>query len=58
MGLLESDGKVEERYAAIDSQFFDDDYLFLKLQRDLPRWVHRVQEGLNIKLEDLAEMPL
>lgn len=58
VGLLESDGKVGTQYAAIDSQFFDDDYLFLKLQRDLPRWVHRVQEGLNIKLEDLAAMPL
>lgn len=62
LGLLKSDGLIEgTHYAVITLHFWAPltaEYFFLYLQKNLPRYLHRVQEGLNIKMKDIENMPI
>lgn len=58
VGLLKSSGKVGSQYAVIYDTIPDSRWLFFYLKTLTPWWFRRVQEGLNIKLEDVANIPL
>ncbi|WP_279572493.1 N-6 DNA methylase [Volucribacter amazonae] len=58
VGLLTSSGEVGTQYAVVNSLYFDDVYLFYLIKLRLPRHLHRVQEGLNVKFEDVLTMPI
>ena len=58
VGLLKSSGKVGSQYAVIYDTIPDSRWLFFYLKTLTPWWFHRVQEGLNIKLEDVENIPL
>ena len=59
IGLLESDGEVPSHYAcAIPKNDIHSGFLFYMLKRNAPKHFHRVQEGLNLKLEDIATIPV
>lgn len=58
IGQLTSDGEVDEKYAVINSLLFDDDYLFNLLKLRVPKHFHRVQEGLNVKFEEILKIPI
>lgn len=58
VGLLKSSGEVGSQYAAI--QLYDFIYpifAFYFLKRAIPRHFHRVQEGLNVPLEEIGNCP-
>lgn len=59
IGLLESDGEVQSHYACIiyDGSF-EPGFLFEMLKKNSPRHFHRVQEGLNLKLQDIQTIPI
>lgn len=57
-GLLKSNGEVGSQYAVIEWVIPISPYFaFLVLKKTVPRWFARVQEGLNVKLEDIQNMP-
>ncbi|HFI0682445.1 TPA: SAM-dependent DNA methyltransferase [Streptococcus suis] len=59
MGVLESDGYVETHYACICPHWsVDSDCLALALSLTINPWFARVKEGLNVTLEDIADMPI
>ena len=58
VGLLKSSGKVGSQYAVIYDTIPPGEWLFYYLKTITPWWFHRVQEGLNIKLEDVENIPL
>lgn len=59
IGLLESDGEVLPKYACvIPNDNCQSEFLFYMIKRNTPRHFHRVQEDLNLKLEDIASIPV
>lgn len=60
VGLLKSNGEVGSQYAVavIDYRAGDSGYWFYYLKQAIPKWFRRVQEGLNAKLEDIADIPV
>ncbi|MEQ3505766.1 SAM-dependent DNA methyltransferase [Enterococcus cecorum] len=58
VGLLKSSGKVGSQYAVIYDTIPPGEWLFYYLKTITPWWFHRIQEGLNIKLEDVENIPL
>lgn len=58
IGMLKSSGEVEDKYATIStSAFINPEFAFYYLQTEMPRHINRVQEGLNIKLEEIGNCP-
>lgn len=58
VGLLKSSGEVGSQYAVVEWMIpVVPHFAFLILQQTVPRWFVRVQEGLNVKLEDIQNMP-
>ena len=61
-GLLTSDGVVGSQYAVITFHYWlgeqFPEYVFNYLHTIIPHWFSMRQEGLNIKLEDIEQMPL
>ena len=58
IGMLKSSGEVEDKYATIStSAFINPEFAFYFLQTEMPRHINRVQEGLNIKLEEIGNCP-
>ena len=46
---------VEDKYAVVILKDYINNYLaFSWLQMEIPRFFHRVQEGLNVKLEEIG----
>lgn len=59
IGLLKSSGEIPSHYAVIvPNEDYYGPYLFLMLQLVVKKWFARVQEGLNVKLEDIKSMPI
>lgn len=59
IGMLTSTGKVAPQYACIYGvRGYTQPYLKLLMQHNAPRYFARVQEGLNLKLEDIEGFPL
>lgn len=56
IGLLKSSGEVETKYAVISSTVGD--FLFYALQVSAPHHFHRVQQGLNLTLQDIETIPV
>ena len=57
-GLLKSSGKVGTQYAVIELAFFiDPTFAFYQIKQNLQRHFARVQEGLNVKLEEIGNCP-
>lgn len=57
-GLLKSSGKVGTQYAAIELAFFiDPTFAFFQIKQNIQRHFARVQEGLNVKLEEIGNCP-
>lgn len=57
IGLLKSSGEVGSQYACIETSF-DPGFVWYMLKLKAPRWFHRVQEGLNLKLKDIEDIPV
>jgi len=57
IGLLKSSGEVGIQYACILTTL-DSGFIFNMLKVKTPHWFHRVQEGLNLKLEDIESIPV
>lgn len=57
IGLLESSGRVGTKYACIQTPFTPG-LVFYMLKVRAPRWFHRVQDGLNLKLKDIEDIPV
>lgn len=60
VGLLTSNGEVGSQYVCINFNpvYCTGEYGFYWLKNKLPRHIHRVQQGLNITLEDLEKTPI
>lgn len=59
VGMLQLPGKVESKYVVIQSrQGMDNRLVFMYLQLIVPWWFHRVKEGLNVKFEEIGNIPL
>lgn len=55
VGLLKSSGNIGSQYAVvIVKKEIDPYYAFLWLQMEIPKFFHRVQEGLNVKIEEIG----
>lgn len=57
IGLLKSSGRVGTQYACIQTSFTPG-FVFYMLKVRAPRWFHRVQDGLNLKLKDIENIPV
>ncbi|MFC6324026.1 N-6 DNA methylase [Companilactobacillus baiquanensis] len=57
IGLLKSSGLVGSQYACIDSKI-DSGFLFYLIQTKAPRHFNRVQQGLNLTIEDIETIPV
>lgn len=59
IGMLKSNGRVEEKYACVMSKSGEDSgFLFYVLQNKAPRHFKRVQQGLNLTLDDIKTIPV
>lgn len=59
VGLLKSNGEVGSQYATIElSDGEVPSYWFYLMKRDFPKHRHRVQQGLNLTLDDVASFPI
>lgn len=59
IGMLKSSGRVEEKYACVMSKSGEDPgFLFYVLQNKTPRHFKRVQQGLNLTLDDIKTIPV
>ncbi|EFR61327.1 hypothetical protein LBJG_01616 [Lactobacillus jensenii 1153] len=57
-GMLTSSGEVGSQYACIQFKPYIDSFTgWMKVKQEIPRWRHKYQEGLNIKLEDICKIP-
>ena len=57
-GLLKSSGKVGTQYAVIELAFFiDPTFAFYQIKQNIQRHFARVQEGLNVKIEEIGNCP-
>ncbi|MCZ9718676.1 SAM-dependent DNA methyltransferase [Lactobacillus mulieris] len=57
-GMLTSSGEVGSQYACIQFKPYIDSFTgWMKVKQEIPRWRHKYQEGLNIKLEDIGKIP-
>jgi hypothetical protein len=57
--MLKSSGRVEEKYACVMSKSGEDPgFLFYVLQNKAPRHFKRVQQGLNLTLDDIKTIPV
>lgn len=58
VGLLTSHGEIDNRYAVISTEsFINSEFAFYFIKKELPRHLHRVQEGLNIPIEEIGNCP-
>ena len=58
VGLLKSSGEIASHYAAINMiEFIDPYFAWMYLQREIPKHFRRVQEGLNVPLEEIGNCP-
>lgn len=58
VGLLTSNGEIEDKYAAISVfDFIDPAFAYYQLKENIPRHFKRVQEGLNVPLEEIGGCP-
>lgn len=57
IGLLKSNGEVEDKYACILTPFTPE-FVFYMLQTRAPHHFHRVQQGLNLTLDDIKTIPV
>lgn len=58
VGVLESDGKVGEQYAAVRfKSFINPNFGFEFLKKNFPRYLKKIQEGLNIPIKEVGECP-
>lgn len=55
--MLKSSGEVGAKNAVAITPF-NSGFVFYMLKQKAPRWFHRVQDGLNLKLEDIKQMPV
>lgn len=59
IGLLKSSGEVGSQYACVKfSELIPPYFGWQMLKLKAPRWFHRVQEGLNLKLQDIEQIPV
>lgn len=58
IGLLKSSGEVGSQYACVNPIIGNERFIFYMLKLKAPRWFHRVQEGLNLKLQDIEDIPV
>lgn len=58
IGLLTSSGRVGTQYACVLSPIIEPRFMFDMLKRYSPKHFRRVQEGLNLKLEDIQTIPV
>lgn len=59
IGLLTSSGEVGSQYACVlPTPIAESNFLWEMLKLKAPRHFHRVQEGLNLKLEDIQDIPV
>lgn len=60
IGLLKSSGEIEEKYAVVDTEtsIWDAYFLFCMIKIKAPRHFNRVQQGLNLTLDDIKQLPL
>lgn len=57
-GLLKSNGEVGSQYAAIElAPFIDPTFAFYQLKQNIQKHFNRVQEGLNVPLEEIGNCP-
>ena len=61
-GLLTSDGVVGSQYAVITFHYWlggqFHEYVFNYLHTIIPHWFSMRQQGLNVTLEDIEDIPL
>ncbi|ANZ70542.1 N-6 DNA methylase [Pediococcus claussenii] len=59
IGLLKSSGEVGGQYAVVlPTPLADMNFLWNILKLKAPKWFRKVQEGLNLKLEDIQQIPI
>ncbi|MDT2808362.1 N-6 DNA methylase [Vagococcus lutrae] len=58
IGMLTSGGEVEEKYACITSKELPSEFLFYMLQNTAKRHFKRVQQGLNLTIDDIKTIPV
>lgn len=58
-GLLTSSGEIGSQYAAVQLyDFINPTFAFYQLKQTIPRHFKRVQEGLNVPLEEIGNCPI
>lgn len=58
VGWLKSSGEIESKYAAIQpAEYIDSKFAFYYLKKEIPKHFHRVQEGLNVPIEEIGNCP-
>lgn len=59
MGLLESDGKVEDKYAVIQAMpWMDPEFVFYSIQNNIKKHLHKYRTGLNIVIDEVKKIPI
>lgn len=56
--MLTSGGEVEEKYACITNSKIPSEFLFYMLQNTAKRHFKRVQQGLNLTIDDIKTIPV
>lgn len=57
-GLLKSSGEIESKFAAIELvEFIDPTFAFYQIKENIQRHFSRIQEGLNVPLEEIGNCP-
>ena len=58
-GRLKSSGEVDTQYAVIQFRPFVPSYLmWSQMKMNIPKWLTKYKEGINVKLEDVGKIPV
>lgn len=58
VGLLKSSGEIGAQYAAVEMNYLiDSAFAFYQLKHRIPKHFRRVQEGLNVPIEEIGTCP-
>lgn len=58
VGMLKSNGEVESsKYACVTTSDYISYWLFCVMQKNIPKHFHRVQQGMNVPLEEIKKIP-
>lgn len=57
--LLDSDGQVDTKYAMFVPHYYvNGEFIYYYLSNIIPKWFHMRQQGLNMTIEDIEQLPL